>query len=257
MASSVTPTPAHAAVLPAIAARSDRWPWILLPGRLLMFALFQALIALGLRLAGSAAGWSEAAAWWPAAVTLTNLASLALLTWRFRQEGKRYWDLFHFDRAHVKGDLLALLGILVLSGPVAMLPSSLLGGALFGDAMIANRLLLAPLPPAGIAIALALFPITQGLVELAYYFRYILPRLEQQVNPWLAYGLACFFLGIQHLAAPLRFDARFLLWRGVMFLPFALLVGAALKWRPRLLPYLAVVHVLIDLATATMYLIPV
>jgi len=39
-----------------------------------------------------------------------------------------------------------------------------------------------------------------------------------------------------------------------MFLPFAFLVGLVLKWRPRLLPYLAVVHVLIDEATSVFYL---
>jgi hypothetical protein len=53
---------------------------------------------------------------------------------------------------------------------------------------------------------------------------------------------------------PLVFDLRFMAWRSLMFLPFALLVAVVLHWRPRLLPYLAIVHVLMDLSFATMFL---
>ena len=42
----------------------------------------------------------------------------------------------------------------------------------------------------------------------------------------------------------------------LMFMPFAFVVGAALKWRPRLFPYFAILHGLIDLAAMTVYLIP-
>jgi len=44
-----------------------------------------------------------------------------------------------------------------------------------------------------------------------------------------------------------------------MYMPFALLVGAAFKWRPRLFPYFAIVHVLIraaPVADMAVYLIP-
>ena len=33
-------------------------------------------------------------------------------------------------------------------------------------------------------------------------------------------------------------------------------MGAALNWRPRLFPYFAIVHVLIDLAAMAVHLIP-
>jgi hypothetical protein len=43
-----------------------------------------------------------------------------------------------------------------------------------------------------------------------------------------------------------------LLYRLLMFLPFALLVGISLRLRPRLLPYFAVVHGLMDMSLALM-----
>ncbi len=36
-------------------------------------------------------------------------------------------------------------------------------------------------------------------------------------------------------------------WRLLMFIPFALLTAALLYWRPRLLPYMLIIHFLMDL----------
>jgi membrane protease YdiL (CAAX protease family) len=229
--------------------------WALLPARLVLFLFFQALFAAGIALTGPDA-WQQSARWWTAAVSLTNLVCLFLLVRFYREEGGSYRALFRIQRKHVKGDLLALLGMMLIAGPVSMLPNTMLASALYGDSLAPARLLFAPLPEGGLFFALVLFPITQGLVELAYYFLYVMPRLAQKINPWLAYILASFFLGIQHVAVPLLFDSRFILWRALMYLPFAFLIGGILKWRPRLLPYVAIVHMLIDLAAAAMYLMP-
>lgn len=45
-----------------------------------------------------------------------------------------------------------------------------------------------------------------------------------------------------------------MLWRGLMFLPFALVVAFAIHRRPQLLPYLMVVHGLLDLQLPLMLL---
>ena len=39
-----------------------------------------------------------------------------------------------------------------------------------------------------------------------------------------------------------------------MFIPFAFLAGIALRWRPRLLPYVAIIHILMDMSFASMLL---
>lgn len=63
---------------------------------------------------------------------------------------------------------------------------------------------------------------------------------------------ATYFLAVQHGTLPLIFDGRFIAWRVLMYLPFALSVGLLLRWRPQLLPYPVVVHGLLDMATAFM-----
>jgi hypothetical protein len=55
------------------------------------------------------------------------------------------------------------------------------------------------------------------------------------------------------LAIPLIFDGRFIAWRLITFMSFAFLVTLVMRWRPRLLSYLAVRHALMDIPAAAMF----
>jgi hypothetical protein len=227
----------------------------MLLARLGLFIAVQSAFALGFLLANSPTAWEAGANWWPFVVTITNLICIALLVRLFRLEGKRFWSIFQIQVAHLKSDLLALLGIMILLGPVSYLPNIWLGRYLFGDTQHTLDLLLRPLPLWSAYASIILFPLTQGIAELATYFGYALPKLESQgMRRWWAVTWTSLFLALQHIAVPLLFNWRFVLWRGLMFLPFAFLAGIVMRWRPRLLPYLAIIHVLMDLSFAAMLL---
>lgn len=238
------------------ATNAKLYPWLLLFGRTFLALGIQALFALGFYVGGADQAWEAGAAWWPLGVTLVNLICLAAIVRLVRNEGGTYWAIYRIQREPLKNDLIALAVILLITGPVSYLPNILLGNALFGDVQQTLALLVRPLPLWAAVVTVLFFPITQGLVELPLYFRYVMPRLQRQgLSAGLAVGLTALMLGLQHTAMPFLFGSRFLLWRGLMFLPFALLVGSVLAWRPRLLPYLAVVHWLLDLAFAVMFLV--
>ncbi len=231
-------------------------PWLMLVSRIVLFLLMQSAIALGFALAGSRAGWDDGVTWWPLGVTLANVVTILLLIALFRRDGQSYWSIFRLDRTHVKSDLVVLVAAYVVAGPVAMLPNTFLATWLFGDPQAVLQWFVRPLPLWAVYVfALVLFPITQGLAELATYFRYVMPRLESRGLPiWLAVAIPALVLGLQHLAAPFVFDLRFIAWRGLMFIPFGLLTGILLRWRPRLFPYYALVHALMNASFATMFL---
>jgi hypothetical protein len=229
--------------------------WLLLFGRTPLFIAIQALFALGFLLGGSTQAWSDGAAWWPFVVTIANGLCLAAMVSRFRVEGKNYWEIFSIRRENVKGDLLALLGLLVIIGPLSYYPNVLLATWLFGDPQRTLDMIVLPLPLWAAYASILLFPITQGLVELALYFVFVMPRLDGRRFPnLLPVVLPALMLGLQHLAIPFVFDLRFIAWRALMFIPFAFATGITLHWRPRLLPYTAIVHVLMDMAFAAMLL---
>lgn len=240
-------------VITATLQQNHRWPWLMLPARLVLFACWQMIIAVVLVLLRASDSWLAAAAWWPVTAALANLVCLGLLQDHYRQEGVRYWEIFRIQRQTVKKDLLILLGTLILAGPIAFLPNIAAATWLFGTQEAALELFLQPLPVWGFVLAVSLFPVTMALTELPTYFAYCMPRLEAQTNRrWLAVLLPSFFLAAQHCTLPLIFDGRFIAWRLLMYLPFAVSVGLLLRWRPQLLPYLVVVHGLLDMTTAFM-----
>jgi hypothetical protein len=156
-------------------------------------------------------------------------------------------------RQHAIGNILALLALFLIGGPLGFFPNPLLATALFGSPQAVLPFVIRPLPMWAVYAGVILFPITQGLAELAVYFSYVMPRLEAQgIRSWLAIGLPALMLGMQHIGVPLLFDGRYLLWRGLMFIPFAFFAGIVLHWRPRLLPYMAIVHALMDMSFAAM-----
>jgi hypothetical protein len=219
-----------------------------------LFFLFQLLITLVLKLAGTASAWNESARWWTFMAFLANSVSIYLLMHVFKAEGKSYLDAIRFSRATWKTDLLWFFGSSLLTLPIAALPMSILGKAIFGDPMIPTLMLFRPLP--GWALILSfLFPLTIAFAELPTYFGYVMPRLESQLkNGWLAWLIASLALAAQHMFLPLIFDGGFLLWRLLMYLPFALFAGLLIKLRPTLLPYSIIVHALADVSAVLVYL---
>jgi hypothetical protein len=230
-------------------------PWLMLFARLTLFFSIQALLALVFFLLGTPSAWEESANWWPLIVTAANLVCIALLIKIFHAEGGRYWDLFKIDRKHALVDVLILLGLFVIGGPLGYFPNVLLAGWLFGDPNATLDLFIRPLPQWAVFVSLILFPITQGLAELPTYFGYVMPRFERGgMHKVWAVSLPALMLGFQHLAMPFLFDIRFILWRALMYLLFAFFCGILLHWRRRFLPYLAIIHVLMNMSFATMFL---
>jgi hypothetical protein len=187
-------------------------------------------------------------------VIAANIISVYVLMRLFRSEGKRYLDAIRFSRATLKTDLIWFFASGIIGLPIAAAPMNILGTAIFGDRMVPVYQMFQPLPTWAVALGL-LFPLTIGFAELPTYFGYCMPRLANLLkNGWPAWLIASFFLAAQHMFLPFFLDGRYLLWRLLMYLPFALFTGLLLKLRPTLLPYFMIVHALADTSTLSVYL---
>jgi hypothetical protein len=212
--------------------------------------LFQGILAL---LVG---GWSRSEGYWLLAATLTNLVSIALLFCLFRSEGKSYLSLFRFDRLTYRKDVRVFIMLALLTGPVAFVPNFMLSKWMWTDPSIPYEMMFRPIENWLAIIMLVALPVTIVLAELATYFGYIMPRLIGGLrSKWLAVVLPVLFLSLQHIALPFVPDFQFILCRGLVFLPFAWLIGIALYKRPTLFPYFAILHGVMDLGTAVMFVV--
>jgi hypothetical protein len=225
-------------------------PLYMLGSRLLMFLLFQVLFAL---LSGS---WELSERYWLLSATLTNIVSITLLWRLFRREGIRFIDIFRFDRSTLKKDLLLFMGVTLITGPIVFAPGYLLSKFLWNDPDVPTAMMFGYIEPWLVYILLIGFPLTIAMAELATYFVYIMPRLRLQMKPrWLALVLPVLFLSLQHCTLPFIPDAGFVVYRALVFLPFASLIGLSLWFRPTLFPYFAILHGIMDFATALMFIL--
>ena len=221
----------------------------LLSSRLVLFLIFQALIALFL------SSREASQKYWLLTATLTNFVSIILLIFLLRREGNRFFNLFRFNRATFRKDLLIFIGLTLLIGPIAFFPNNLLSVWLWGNAEIPFNMMFQPIEKWLSYTLLLAFPITIAFAELATYFGYIMPRLEKQLNSkWVSILLPAIFLSIQHCTLPFIPDAKFIIYRGLVFLPFALLLGISIRYRPTLFPYFAILHGIMDFGTAIMFI---
>lgn len=246
-------TTATTSFMPVTRIAASR-PWLMLFSRSTLFVLFQLLVTAILFMAGTTSAWNESTRYWTLIAAAANVASLYLLVRVFKAEGKRFRDILRFSRETWRTDLLWFVGFSVFALPIAAIPREPLAAALFGDSMIATDLLFKPLPTWAFALSF-LFPLTIWFAELPTYFGYCMPRLEAQFkNGWIAWLIASFFLAAQHIFLPTIFNGGYMLWRFGMFLPFALITGLVLKFRPGLLPYFIIGHALMDVTTVLVYL---
>jgi len=222
---------------------------LLLVSRLALFIVFQAFIALLVN------SWEASEKYWLLTATLTNIVSINLLFILFKRDGNSYFNIFSFSRASLKKDLFIFLGLALVSVPIVFVPGYFLSIMIWGDPNVPTGMMFGPIEKWLVYILLVAFPVTIAFSELATYFVYLMPKLKKQLKvKWLAVLLPIIFLSIQHCTLPFIPDLNFILYRALVFLPFAILIGVSIYYRPSLFIYFAILHGIMDFGTTLMFL---
>jgi len=229
---------------------SSRLTFALLGSRLILFLLFQVIIAL------ITSSWNVSEQYWLLSATLTNIVSIVILFFLFRVERRNYFALFRINKSEFKKDIFIFLGITILTIPIVFAPSYFLSLLLWNDINVPTKMLFGTMEKGLVYVLLIAFPVTIAFAELATYFGYIMPKLKEQLTTkWLAVILPVLFLSIQHCTLPFIPDLNFITYRALVFLPFATLIGISIYYKPSLFIYFAVLHGIMDFGTALMFLL--
>jgi uncharacterized protein len=222
-------------------------PVLMLFARLVLALLAQALVAGLFALQGHPSPWEASAPWFTVYGTLIDVGCLVAL-WRLsRREGLGLFDLVRTHPIRPGADVLLGLGYLVLYLLVGGVFGTAIGFLIYG-APPANPM--GGLPLWGMLYSILVWPVLWGFAEQLTYNGYALPRLEVlSRRAWVPIALVVFFWAVQHVALPLRFDAQFILYRGLSALP-AVGLMVVLFLRKRRLLSLIVAHMLVDALSA-------
>lgn len=224
-----------------------RGPARMLFARAALAVAAQAVFAGVFVLRASPTPWHDAEPWLPVYGTLIDAGCLALL-WRLaHREGIGLFDLVGFRRSRLVRD--ALLGLAIIPVGIVFVFAGMHGAGWLVYGEPRPPYLLGGLPWPAALYGMLVFPFLWGFTEQMTYNGYLLPRLRVLCRSTVAaIAIVALVWSLQHAFMPLTFDARFMAFRWLSSLPFAV-VWALLYLRLRRLVPLAIAHALMDGAT--------
>jgi uncharacterized protein len=223
---------------------SWKWPMAIVFARLVFAILAQSLIAL-IFFGSTVSPLQAAGRWWPVYGVLIDLGCFFLVTWRASKEGLRFRDLINFDAQRLGRDIVRGLLYILWVFPMAMVGILGFGMLIYGTPQPPSAY--SSLPGWAAIYSLLIFPALWALMEQCTYQGFALPRLEGSLkSSGLAAAIVAFGWGLQHIALPLTFDTRFMLYRFVSFLPLAVVMTLVYLRTRRLIPFI-VAHWVVDM----------
>jgi uncharacterized protein len=224
-----------------------RGPALMLFARSMLAVAAQALVAAIFAVRSSPTPWHDAEPWLPVYGTLIDAGCLVLLWQLTRREGIGPFELVGFDRARLVPD--ALLGIALV--PVSL--AFILGGVSAAGWLVygsrTGPYLLGSLPLPAVFYGVLVWPFLWGLTEQMTYNGYLVPRFQVLCGSTsVAVACVAFAWSFQHVVMPLTFDAKFMVFWLLSWVPNSLFVTLLYLRLRRLLP-LAIAHGMMDSAS--------
>lgn len=224
--------------------KTNKNPAYLLPFRSIAFLL---VFVIGAMLTGK--GVRDISNWWSIVASAVNIVTIAILYVSAKQSGMSYRELLRLKKE--KLTFGRIIGLPVLAAVIGMAGMYLAGFICYGAIMPRVTLdVIAPIP-AVLAIAnLIILPATVSFAEDGLYLGCGVNNIS---NRYAAILLPAFFYALQHCFIPTIFDARYMTYRFLSFLPLTVVFCVYYYKKRDPLPIM-IGHTLLDLATGMMIL---
>ena len=164
-------------------------------------------------------GLDEISNWWTIVATIVNVITIVVLVFAAKKNGMTYWKLIGYRKGNTKISQVVVVSIIVLViGTGGMY---LAGYLCYGVIPYSSPMMIAPIPKVLAIINFLPLPITTALAEDGLYLGCGVNQIE---NKMLAIILPAFFYALQHCFIPTLFDAKYILYRLLSFLPLTIIL---------------------------------
>ena len=179
---------------------------------------------------------------WSVVASGVNIVTILLLVIITRKSGG-YAKLIHYEKGKTKpAQIVGMIFFILLMGMGGMY---LAGFLCYGVIPYAAPMLSAPIPLWPAIVNILVLPVTTAFAEDGLYLGC---GINQIKNKYAAVLLPAFFFALQHSFVPTLFDARYITYRFLSFLPLTVLLCLHYHKRRNPLPIM-VGHAVIDVIT--------
>lgn len=185
----------------------------------------------------------EISNWWSVVASIVNVVTILLLVLLARKQGCSYWKLINYEKGKTTAKQVFVMSVVILI--VGVLGMYLAGYVCYGVIPYAAPMMIAPIP-LWVAIAnVFVLPVTTAFAEDGLYLGC---GVNQIKNKFLAIVVPALFFALQHSFIPVLFDARYIVYRFLSFLPLTFILCWVYYKKRNPVPIM-VGHTIIDVAT--------
>ena len=192
---------------------------------------------------------SDISNWWSIVATAANLITIAILILTARANNMTFAELINYKKGKTKIRQIVIMTVVILSLGMGFMYVA--GFICYGVFPYMAPMMCEPVNKYLAFINLILLPVTTAFAEDGLYLG---AGVGQIRNKYLAVIVPAVFFALQHCFIPVLWDAKYMLYRFLSFLPLTLILCAYYHRERNPLPVM-VGHAFIDLATGVLILI--
>ena len=185
----------------------------------------------------------EISNWWSIVASVINIVTILILVILTKKQGSNYWELVNYKKGKTTVKQIVTMSIVILL--IGMAGMYLAGYVCYGVIPYAAPMMIAPIPLWLAIINVIVLPISTAFAEEGLYLGC---GVNQIKNKYMAIVIPALFFALQHSFIPTLFDARYITYRFLSFLPLTLVLCWDYHKKRNPLPMM-VGHVIIDVAT--------
>ena len=190
-------------------------------------------------------GLDEISNWWTIVATVINVFTIAVLVFSAKKNGTTYWELIGYKKGNTKISQIVIVSIIVLViGTGGMY---LAGYLCYGVLPYLPPMMIAPIPMILAIINFLPLPLTTALAEDGLYLGCGVNHIENKIP---AIIIPAFFYALQHCFIPTLFDAKYIIYRFLSFLPLTIILCWHYHKKRNPVPIM-IGHTLIDMMTVS------
>lgn len=221
----------------------DKKLTLLMPLRSLLFAAVFAIMAVV-----TGKGLEDVTCTWSVVASIINILTVMVLVLITRKHGG-YLKLINYEKGKTRPK--QIVGTIILTLLVGTGGMYLSGFLCYGIFPYSPPMMIAPIPVLPAILNFLILPVSTALAEDSLYFGC---GVRQISNKFAAVVVPAFFFALQHCFIPTLFDARYMLYRFLSFLPLAIILCINYRKNRNPLPIM-IGHATIDLATSSLILL--
>ena len=210
-----------------------------LPIRSVIFIL---VFVIGALAAGKAV--ADISNWWTVVATIVNFFVIAMLVIIAKNCGMSFGELINYEKGAAKVSQVVI--VVIITFVVGVTGMYLAGFICYGVIPYMAPMMVEPVPKMVAIIIVILLPISAAIAEDGLYLGIGVNYIN---NKWAAILVPAFFYALQHCFIPTLFDARYIIYRFISFLPLTVVYSWYYQKKRNPIPIM-IGHAAIDALTA-------